>query len=213
MSNYVITIARQYGSGGRTIGGMIAEKLGIAFYDKDIIQRASEESGVSVDLFSAVDEHSGFVKGGRLFGKAKGLYTGEVLSPTSKEYISDDNLFSLQAQTIKNLAAKESCVMIGRCSNFILRDHPNVIRVFVHADDSFRLEKASEKLSLSEKEIEKFLVKDDKRKEDLSLRYTGKTWTDATQYDLCLDASRLGYEKCVEDIIAFLKVRYPDQEL
>ena len=91
-------------------------------------------------------------------------------------------------------------MIIGRCSNFILKDYPNVLRVFVHADWNFRIEKATEKLSMSTKEIEKFLTKDDRRKDEYYRRFTGQEWKDATQYDLCLDSSKLGYDKCIEEI-------------
>ncbi|MDO5338070.1 MAG: cytidylate kinase-like family protein [Eubacteriales bacterium] len=210
MSNFVITIARQYGSGGRTIGQMFADKMGISFYDKDIIRRTSDESGVNIQLFHKVDENSTGLKTGGFLSKAKGLYTGNVISPSSRDFTSDDNLFNLQAQTIKHLAEEEACVIIGRCSNYILRDYPHVLSVFIHASMDYRLEKAAGKLSMTEKEIVKFLQKDDKRKEDFSMRYTGKRWTDATGYDLCLDSSKLGYDKCVEEIEAYLKIRFPE---
>lgn len=151
MDNFVITIARQYGSGGRTVGEMLAKKLGIGYYDKDIIRMASEDSGIHETLFGRVDEYSSAKK--PLFGK-NGIYSGELISPQSKDFTSDENLFNYQAKIIRELAGKESCVIIGRCSNYILKDYPNVLRVFIHADWDFRMEKAAEKLSMSQKEIE-----------------------------------------------------------
>ena len=151
MDNFVITIARQYGSGGRTVGEMLAKKLGIGYYDKDIIRMASEDSGIHETLFGRVDEYSSAKK--PLFGK-NGIYSGELISPQSKDFTSDENLFNYQAKIIRELAEKESCVIIGRCSNYILKDYPNVLRVFIHADWDFRMEKAAEKLSMSQKEIE-----------------------------------------------------------
>ncbi|MFR4123302.1 MAG: AAA family ATPase, partial [Clostridium sp.] len=105
-----------------------------------------------------------------------------------------------QSEVIRRLAEKESCVIIGRCSNYVLKDYPNVLSVFIHASWEFRMEKAAEKLSKTPREIEKFLQKDDKRKFEYCRRFTGKEWTDATNYDLCLDSSKLGYDKCVEEI-------------
>lgn len=203
MDNFVITIARQYGSGGRTVGEMLAKKLGIGYYDKDIIRMASEDSGIHETLFGRVDEYSSAKK--PLFGK-NGIYSGELISPQSKDFTSDENLFNYQAKIIRELAGKESCVIIGRCSNYILKDYPNVLRVFIHADWDFRMEKAAEKLSMSQKEIEKFLQKDDKRKDEYYRRFTDEEWKDATQYDLCLDSSKLGYEKCIEEIENQLKL-------
>ena len=191
MDNFVITIARQYGSGGRTVGEMLAKKLGIGYYDKDIIRMASEDSGIHETLFGRVDEYSSARK--PLFGK-NGIYSGELIPPQSKEFTSDENLFNYQAKIIRELAEKESCVIIGRCSNYILKDYPNVLRVFIHASWDFRME------------IEKFLQKDDKRKDEYYRRFTGQEWKDATQYDLCLDSSRIGYEKCIEEIENQLKL-------
>ena len=114
MDNFVITIARQYGSGGRTVGEMLAKKLGIGYYDKDIIRMASEDSGIHETLFGRVDEYSSAKK--PLFGK-NGIYSGELISPQSKDFTSDENLFNYQAKIIRELAGKESCVIIGRCSN------------------------------------------------------------------------------------------------
>ena len=144
MDNFVITIARQYGSGGRTVGEMLAKKLGIGYYDKDIIRMASEDSGIHETLFGRVDEYSSAKR--PLFGKT-GIYNGELIPPQSKDFTSDENLFNYQAKIIRELAEKESCVIIGRCANYILKDYPNVIRVFIHASWDFRMEKAAEKLS------------------------------------------------------------------
>ena len=197
MSNYVITIARQYGSGGRTVGEMLSKKLGISYYDKDIIRMASDDSGIHETLFGRVDEYSSAKP--PLF-KKESIYTGDLIPPHSKEFTSDENLFNYQAKTIRHLAETESCVIIGRCSNYVLKDYPNVLSVFIHASWEFRMEKAAEKLSKTPREIEKFLQKDDKRKFEYCRRFTGKEWTDATNYDLCLDSSKLGYDKCVEEI-------------
>lgn len=215
MKNFVITIARQYGSGGRTVGEMLANKLGISYYDKDIIRMASDESGINERLFGNVDEHAT----GRpsLFSKAKSLYKGEplykgeVLPPQSKEFTSEENLFNIQAQTIKMLAQKESCVIIGRCSNYVLRDYSNVLSVFIHASHEYRMQEAAKKLSMNSRELEKFLKEDDKRKCEFSKRFTGREWTDARGYDLCLDSSKLGYDRCVEEIEAHLKLRMREE--
>lgn len=203
MDNFVVTIARQYGSGGRTVGEMLAKKLGIGYYDKDIIRMASEESGIHETLFGRVDEYSSAKR--PLFGKT-GIYSGELIPPQSKEFTSDENLFNYQAKVIRELAERESCVIIGRCSNYILKDYPNVVRVFIHGNWEFRMEKASEKLSLGTRELEKFLLKDDKRKDEYYRRFTGQEWKDATQYDLCLDSSKLGYDRCIEEIIHHIEM-------
>ena len=207
MEHFVITIARQYGSCGRVVGEILARQLGISYYDKDILRLASEDSGVHEKLFGRVDEYS--TEKFPLFSKP-GVYTGELLTPDSKAFTSDDNLFSYQAKVIRLLAERESCVIIGRCSNYILKDKPYVLRVFIHADWEFRLQKASEKLSMNRRELERFLQKDDRRKEEYCRHFTGKEWTDATQYDLCLDVSRLGFNGCIKEIIRNLPVDATD---
>ena len=199
----VITIARQYGSGGKTIAAMLAKKLGINCYSSQILRMASEDSGINEKLFGMSDEK---LRKAPWFKTLSRPYDGELLAPEDKDFIKDDNLFNYQAKIIRELAGKESCVIIGRCSNYILKDYPNVLRVFIHADWDFRMEKAAEKLSMSQKEIEKFLQKDDKRKDEYYRRFTGEEWKDATQYDLCLDSSKLGYEKCIEEIENQLKL-------
>ena len=198
MSNFVITIARQYGSGGRTIGQMLSQKLGIPFYDRNIIKMISEEAGVHEGLFGRVDEYDSAKA--PLFKKSS-IYTGKVLTPEDKDFTSDENLFALQAQYIENLAKKESCVIIGRCSNYILRKEPHVLRVFIHAPHEFRMEKSREKIGGGEKEIERFLLKDDRRKRDFSRRFTGWEWEDARGYDMCLNTGKLTYDNCVDAII------------
>ena len=143
MENFVITIARQYGSGGRTVGKMLAEKLGVSFYDKQIIQMASDESGIDVKLFGQVEEGSS-VKAS-LFNKT-GLYKGDLIAPDQKGFVSDENIFNYQAKIATDLAEKESCVIVGRCVNYVFKDRPNTLRVFVHAPWEFRVEKSREKI-------------------------------------------------------------------
>ncbi len=203
MENFTITIARQYGSGGRTVGKMLAEKLAVPFYDKQIIQMASDESGIDVKLFGQVE--GGMSVKPSLFNKS-GLYKGDLIPPTDKGFISDENLFNYQAKVVTDLADKESCVIVGRCVNYVFKDRPNTLRVFVHAPWDFRVEKSRGKISGGDEEIEKFLRKDDKRKQEYYRRFAGGDWSDATNYDLCLNAGKLGFEKCVEAILAQMEV-------
>lgn len=204
MSNYVITIARQYGSGGRTIGAMLSEKLGIPYYDRDLLKLASEESGINEALFANADEK---VKGTNLFKAAKKVYGGELIPPESDDFTSNDNLFNYQAKIIRELAATESCIIIGRCADFVLKDEENVLSVFIHAPKEYCLKQAGKKLNMTERELEKFIQKTDKYRADYYRYHTGREWTDARNYDLCLDSSKLGYERCVQEIMAYRNVR------
>lgn len=203
MDHVVISIARQYGSGGRTIGEMLSKRLGVSFYDKQIIQMASDESGIDVGLFGKVE--GGDKVKSSLFGK-NSVYKGDLIQPGDKDFISDENIFNYQAKVINDIADKESCVIVGRCVNYVFKDRPNTLRVFIHAPWEYRVEKASEKISGSREDVEKFLTKDDKRKQEYYHKFAGGVWNDATNYDLCLNSSKLGFEKCVDAIEAQLKI-------
>lgn len=191
---YVITIARQYGSGGRTIGQMLADKLGVHYYDRELMKLASDESGISEQLFAKADEK---LKSTSLFRAARKVYNGELIPPESDDFTSSDNLFNYQAKIIRELAQEESCVIIGRCADYVLKEYDNVLSVFIHAPRDFCVMQATEKLNLNEKEIERYIQKTDRYRADYYKYHTGRDWTDARNYDLCLDSSKLGYDRCV----------------
>ena len=205
MDNIIITIARQYGSGGKTIGAMLARDLGINCYSREILKMASEESGINEQLFGQADER---VKIASWFKVLKKPYEGELLPPESSGFVSDENLFNYQAKVIKDLADKESCVIVGRCADFVLKDYPNVMSVFIHADKDFCMERSLERNSMTRPEMERFIEKTDKYRGDFYRYYTGHQWEDARNYDLCLNSGKLGFEKCVEAIKGYMKVRF-----
>lgn len=205
MANIVITIARQYGSGGKTVGQMVAKELGIPFYSRDILRLASEDSGINERLFVEADER---LKKKFLFGTPSNIYDGGLIKPDSGDFVSDRNLFNYQAKVIKELAEKESCVIVGRCADFVLKDNPNVMSVFVHADEDFCFDRAMERNSMTEREMVKFISKTDKYRGDYYKYYTGREWNDARNYDLCLNSGKLGFEKCMEEILAYRKIRF-----
>ena len=128
--NIVITIARQYGSGGKTIGAMLAKELGINCYSREILKMASEESGINEGLFGMSDEK---IKKAPWFKILNRPYDGELLTPEDRDFVSDDNLFNYQAKVIRDLAEKESCVIVGRCADYIFRDHRNVLNIYIYA--------------------------------------------------------------------------------
>ncbi len=203
--NVVITISRMYGSGGRTVAGMLSQRLNIPFYDKDLVKLASEDSGINEALFVNADEK---VKNSHIFKVAKSVYNGEIIPPESKDFTSNRNLFNFQAKIIKKLAETESCVIVGRCAEFVLKDYDNVLSVLIHAPLDFCYEKASEKLGMSGKELEDYVNRINKQKEEYHKFYTGSVWYDARNYDLCLDSSKLGFDRCVDEIIAYMDVRF-----
>ena len=207
MEKVIITIARQYGSGGKTIGQMLANDLGIPFYSREILRLASDDSGIREELFNQADEK---LRSNPLFGASKKVYTGGLISPESDDFVSSEKLFYYQAKVIKELAEKGSCVIVGRCADFVLKDRADVVSVFVHAPADYCMERAMERNDMSRKEMEKFIAKTDKYRGDFYHYYTGNVWNDARNYDLCLNSSKLGFEKCVEEIKAYIKVRFEE---
>ena len=205
MENIVVTIARQYGSGGKTVGEMYAKELGIPCYGMTLLKMASEESGINEQLFMQFDEK---LRSNLLLRMTTDLYDGKVIPPGHKDFVSAKNLFNWQAEVIKRLAKSETCVIIGRAADFVLKDYPNVVSVFVHASPEFNLACAMERNSMTTAEMEKFIASTDKYRSDFYKHYTGREWTDARNYDLCLNSGKLGFEKCVEEIKAYIKVRF-----
>ena len=205
MQNVVITIARQYGSGGRLIGKMLSEELGIPYYDRQLLQLASDESGIHEKHFASADEK---VKGSSLLRIAKKVLNGERVPEDQEDAISNDRLFNYQAKIIRELAEEDSCVIIGRCADYVLKDFDNVISVFIHADDEKCEARIREIRRMESKELRKHMADVDKRRGMYYKYYTGKEWTDARNYDLCLNCGVLGFEKCKEEILAYRKVRF-----
>ena len=167
MKRVVITINRQYGSGGKTIGYMLAEKLGIPCYSREILQRASEESGINESMFNERDER---LKRLPKFLLSTNVYSGELLPPESK-------------------------------------DDPDMISVYVHADHDFQMKSALERVSMSEKEMEKYIERTNKYRSDFYHYHTGRNWDDAENYDLCINSGKLGFEKTVELIESYINIK------
>lgn len=203
MDRIIITIARAYGSGGRTMGKMLAETLGIKYYDRELLRLASDESGINEALFGEADEK---VKNTPLFRIARKIYKGEMIPPDSDDFVSNDNLFNYQAKVIKGLAEEESCIIIGRCADFILKDKPDVIRLYCYApleDCIMRVKKLS---GLTNKEIIRKIEKTDKHRAEYYRYYTGRDWNDARNYDFCLNTASMSYEQLIEVVKNYIHV-------
>lgn len=203
-SKVIVTIARQFGSGGKTIGQMLADSMGINCYERELIRMASDDSGISETLFAQNDERIST----NSFFKYKNVYKGELIAPESAGFTSSTNLFNYQAKIIKQLAEQESCVIIGRCADYVLKEYPNVVSVFVHADKDFCHQMAKERVSVPEKELDKYIEKVDNYRGQYYKTYTGHEWFDLRNYDLCLNSGKLGFEKCVEEIKSYIDVRF-----
>ena len=140
MEKFAITVARETGSGGHNITRKLSDALGVPYYDRDLLRKASEVSGIHERLFGAADERIGLKE---MLSAAEKVYTGEILPPDSDDFVSTRNLFSFQAKIIKELADSESCIILGRCANYLLAGHPNVLRVFIHAPIEARQERVA----------------------------------------------------------------------
>lgn len=198
MEHYIITVARETGSGGHDITEQLSKTLGIPYYDRDLLRFASDVSGINESLFGAADERVGLRE---LLSAAERVYTGEVLPPDSDDYTSTRNLFNFQAKIIRELAQHESCIILGRCGNFLLADQPNVLRVFIHAPLEARYARvASYSQAWTPREINRHIRLEDKRRAAYYRYYTGEEWRDAAGYDLSLDSERLGEDGCVARI-------------
>ncbi len=204
MENRVITIARSYGSGGRRMGKLLAEKLGYEFYDREILRIASDDSGISEELFTRADESARKP----LFRIARQVYNGETIPPDSDDFISNDNLFRYQAKIIRELASTRNCVIVGRCANYILRGRDNVLNVFVTAPVADCVRRVMEVDGLDLEEAEKKIRKIDKRRADYYKYFTGRQWQDAALYDLCLNTGHMSDEKCVALVKAYMDARF-----
>ena len=194
---FVITIGRQLGSGGKAVAEMLGQRLGVPVYDKQIINEAAKQSGLLPSIFEQADEKESKVKamGWNTWGLNSAVYSG---------YINNDTLFGIQSQTIESLAEQGSCVIVGRCADYVLRNMEGVLSVFITANESDRLARICECRGTSGKEAASCLAQTEKRRAAYYNYYTFKTWGAAESYDLCLNSSLLGVEGCVEIILATL---------
>ena len=207
MDHYVITIGRGYGSGGREIGRQLAEGLGVNLYDRKLLRLASDNSGINEALFANVDEKMRMTPLFRAARKIYDGYNGEVIPPDSDDFLSNENLFNYQAKVIQELASTESCVIVGRCSNYILKDFPNVLRVYIHAPLEDCVKRIAADSPLPIDRVRREVVITNKRRSYYYQYFTGQDWRDADYYDLCLNSSDLGFERCIYLIKSYLEIK------
>lgn len=186
MKQGIITISREFGSGGRTIGKAVAQKLGIPCYDAELITEMAKQSGFAEDY---VREAGEYAPGGLL----NSMFTSRAGGPTN-----EDILWQIQCNMVAQLAKKGPCVIVGRCGDYILRDRPDVLKVFVHADMAFRAKRIVEVYGQRAESPEQRLKDKDKRRSTYYRFYTGRKWGQLGTYDLMLNSGVLGIEKCTE---------------
>ena len=204
MDKYIITIGRQFGSGGRSIGQKIAEKLDINFYDKELISIAAKESGTDPEIFKDVDEKAA---NSLLYSLSTGMYGFGSGFSAMGDLPVNDKLYLLQHKIIKEIAEKESCVIVGRCADYVLRENPNCVNIFIYADMAFRKEQSVKKHGIDEARAEHIINKTDKSRANYYSFYSGQKWGMAENYDLCINSSKLSEDKIVDLIIDYIKSR------
>lgn len=192
--NYVITIGRQLGSGGREIGEKLSLQLGISFYDKELIFLASKVSGLGKEFFERADEKRRIPIFGGLFG-LKGSISVE---PFSDYYLSNERLFKIQSDVIRELADKGSCLFVGRCADYILKEHPRCLNIFITGDMDDRVKRIAAIQKVTEKKAAEIIEKSDKQREVYYNYFSNKVWGAAESYHLCINSSVLGIEGSVE---------------
>ena len=197
----IITIARQFGSGGREIGEALAKALGVKCYDKELISLAAKESGVDPEVFNNVDEKA---TNSLLYSLSMGLYSFGTGFNADRLPVND-KLYLLQHKIIKKLALDGPCVIVGRCADYVLRDCKNVVRLFICADMDYRIKRAVEKKGVKESKAEQVINKTDKSRANYYNFYSGMKWGDPENYDLSVNRTKLTLEQAVGVIQGYLK--------
>ena len=203
MTNKVITISRQFGSGGRSIGKAVAEKLGIPYYDKELVDKVAKESGFSHEFIEEIGEYAS-VTSSFLFNIAVSSHPMGLIDTMSVS----DKLYVCQTNVIRDLAEKGPCVIVGRCADYILRDDPACLSVFISSTIETRIQKIVERMGVTVEQAKELMTKNDKSRAAYYNYYTNKTWGMASSYNLCVDASILG----IDGTVNFIK-RFVDQKL
>lgn len=197
--HFIITIGRQIGSGGLETAGKLAAEFGIKMYDKDLMLEAAKASGISSEFFSHKDEKASgsanFLIGFRAM--LNGAFHG------NDSVMRDDHLFQIMSDTIQQIASQESCIFVGRCADYILREQPNLLNVFLTADLEYRVGRLMNEHSWSEGEARRFIEKNEKERSEYYNFYTFKKWGDSSSYDICLSTSKLGGPDAVVEAIKY----------
>ena len=199
MEKKIITISREFGSGGRTIGRMVAERLGIPFYDKELVDQIALESGFAPKF---VEEHGEHSPGSSLFSYA---FAPQGVPGVMNGLSTADFLWNIQCSVILQLAEQGPCVIVGRNADYILKDRPEALHAYVFADVAYRAERIVRRYGESDKSPEQRLNEKDKRRRVNYQHYTGRTWGMSQNYDISLDTSSLGIDQCVDIICSIVE--------
>lgn len=202
--NLVITIGRQCGSAGRKIGKKLAEELGVKCYDKELLSLAAKHSGLCEELFETHDEKptSSF-----LYSLVMDTYSMGYTSSAYMDMPINHKVFLAQFDTIKKLAAEESCVIVGRCADYALADYPNTVTVFISGDEKDKIAYLKDQYDVNDAKAKDIMIKTDKKRASYYNYYSSKKWGDAKGYDLCVNSSAVGYDGAVSIIRAFAQAK------
>lgn len=199
----IINVGRQLGSGGHDIGRMLALDFNARYYDRELLNLAAKESGFSEKVFEQNDEKKGFLKG--LFNLQASHFNGGSIY---KSNISQESLFQFQSDAIIKAAKEGSCVFVGRCADYVLRDFPNIVNIFITASMDYRVEQIMNKQSLDEDAARAFIEKREDQRAEYYNYFTGKKWGHAASYDLCIDSSILGLVETEKIIADFIRKKF-----
>ena len=204
-THYAINIGRQFGSGGREIGKILAERLGISFYDKELITIASQKSGLSKEFFEKADEKASRSFAGGLIGLRSTFIGDEYV----ENYLGNESLFRIQSDVIKDINKKEPAVFVGRCADYVLRDNHCAINIFISSETSSRIKRVANRKNISARKAKELIDKTDKKRASYYNYYSNKKWGRAETYHLSINSS-IGIEKSVDVIEHFLKIKLCD---
>lgn len=202
---FVINVGRQLGSGGREISSELAKRLDISYYDKELLNVASEESGLCKEFFEKADEQASQPLTGGLFGMR--FPFGGNSAMNTMNYLSNDALFQIQSDAIRKLAEERSCLFIGRCADYILRDYPRCVNIFISASLPFRIERIARIENISPAKAEEKIIHVEKRRAEFYNYYSNKRWGAAESYHFCIDSSVLGIGKTTDFIEQFVRAK------
>ena len=206
MENFIVTFARGFGTGGKEIASMLAKDLGIHCYENRILTLASQMSGLDEKLFLDINER--IRSNGGFTGFLKGLPRSRQYIARNEKFVSDDRLFEYQSQIIRNLADQESCVIVGKCADYVLKGRKNVVSIYIEAPRAFCLERTMQRMKVSEEVAAATIENTDKYRADYYKYYTkGNYWTNPVNYDMTLNSEKVGIAGCVKMIEEYLVMK------
>ena len=202
--HYCICIGRKFCSGGRNVAAIVAEKLGIKVYDRDLLKKAAQDTGFSEQFFAEADEEK-TRKG------LRSLFMNHLssINGLSNNYLSNESIFNMQSEAIRKIHESEDCVFIGRCADYVLRDSDRLLNVFIAADIDDRVARVCRHADdgMTESKALSLIEDIDRKRSSYYNYFTGRTWGDTAVYDICLNSTTLGYEKCADIIVSLAKER------